>query len=65
MRTAIYLLAALLVFGVSLAKLRGTPARPGIDHFSIADCPELSDLQSALQRPFNGCAGLGSRSYDR
>src|SRR6266446_9819197 len=29
MRTAIYLLAALLVFGVFLANLRGTPARPG------------------------------------
>ncbi len=29
MRIAIYLLAALLVFGVLLAKLRGTPARPG------------------------------------
>ena len=29
MRIAIYLLAALLVFGVLLAKLRATPARPG------------------------------------
>ncbi len=29
MRTATYLLAALLVFGVFLANLRGTPARPG------------------------------------
>src|SRR5713226_6515041 len=29
MRTAIYLLAALLVFGVFLANLRGTPAGPG------------------------------------
>src|SRR5438034_8412442 len=29
MRTAIYLLAALLVFGVFLANLRGTPAHPG------------------------------------
>src|SRR6266478_2387817 len=29
MRTAIYLLAALLVFGVFLASLRGTPAGPG------------------------------------
>ena len=29
MRTAIYLSAALLVFGVFLAKLRATPARPG------------------------------------
>jgi len=29
MRIAIYLLAALLVFGVFIAKLRGTPARPG------------------------------------
>ncbi len=29
MRIAIYLLAALLVFGVFRARLRGTPARPG------------------------------------
>jgi glyoxylase-like metal-dependent hydrolase (beta-lactamase superfamily II) len=29
MRTPVYLLAALLVFGVFIAKLRGTPARPG------------------------------------
>jgi hypothetical protein len=29
MRIALYLLAVLLVFGASVTKLRGTPARPG------------------------------------
>jgi glyoxylase-like metal-dependent hydrolase (beta-lactamase superfamily II) len=48
MRTAIYLLAALLVFGVFLAKLRATPARPGPGNHGEARSvrPELEYLKA-------------------
>src|SRR5438309_7980082 len=48
MRTAIYLLAALLVFGVLLAKLRVTPARPGPGNHGGASSvrPELEYLKA-------------------
>src|SRR6266702_1349565 len=48
MRTAIYLLAALLVFGVFLANLRGTPARPGPGNHGEAGFvrPELEYLKA-------------------
>jgi glyoxylase-like metal-dependent hydrolase (beta-lactamase superfamily II) len=48
MRTAIYLLAALLVFGVLLAKLRATPARPGPGNHGGASSvrPELEYLKA-------------------
>src|SRR5712691_1168127 len=48
MRTAIYLLAALLVFGVFLANLRGTPARPGPGNHGEAGSvrPELEYLKA-------------------
>src|SRR5229473_1320031 len=48
MRTAIYLLAALLVFGVFLAKLRATPARPGPGNHGGASSvrPELEYLKA-------------------
>src|SRR2546425_8229837 len=48
MRTAIYLLAALLVFGVFLGKLRGTPARPGPRNHGEAGSvrPELEYLKA-------------------
>src|SRR5713101_8047646 len=48
MRTAIYLLAALLVFGVFLAKLRATPPRPGPGNHGGASSvrPELEYLKA-------------------
>jgi glyoxylase-like metal-dependent hydrolase (beta-lactamase superfamily II) len=48
MRSAIYLLAALLVFGVLLAKLRATPARPGPGNHGGASSvrPELEYLKA-------------------
>ena len=48
MRIAIYLLAALLVFGVFLAKLRATPASPGSGNHSGAGSgrPELEYLKA-------------------
>src|SRR5713226_7040118 len=48
MRTAIYLLAALLVFAVFLANLRGTPAGPGPGNHSEAGSvrPELEYLKA-------------------
>ncbi len=48
MRTAIYLLAPLLVFGVLLANLRGTPARPGPGNHGEAGSvrPELEYLKA-------------------
>jgi len=48
MRTAIYLLAALLVFGVFLANLRGTPAGPGPGNHGEAGShrPELEYLKA-------------------
>src|ERR1700674_3237709 len=48
MRTAVYLLAALLVFGVCLAKLRATPARPGPGNHREAGSvrPELEYLKA-------------------
>jgi hypothetical protein len=48
MRTAIYLLAVLLVFGVSLAKLRATFARPDARNHSDAGSsrPELEYLKA-------------------
>src|SRR5712692_10021222 len=48
MRTAIYLLAALLVFGVFLANLRGTPARPGPGNHDgpVSHGPELEYLKA-------------------
>src|SRR6266481_2117332 len=48
MRTAISLLAALLVFGVFLANLRGTPAGPGPGNYGEAGSvrPELEYLKA-------------------
>src|SRR6266852_1428216 len=48
MRTPIYLLAALLVFGVFLANLRGTPAGPGPGNHGEAGShrPELEYLKA-------------------
>src|SRR5882762_5638136 len=48
MRIAIYLLAALLVLGVFLAKLRGTPAGPGSGNYGEAGSvrPELEYLKA-------------------
>jgi glyoxylase-like metal-dependent hydrolase (beta-lactamase superfamily II) len=48
MRNAIYLLAALLVFGVFLANLRGTPTRPGPGNHVEAGSvrPELEYLKA-------------------
>src|SRR6202047_4853010 len=48
MRTAIYLLAALLVFGVFLAMLRATPAGPGPGNHDPAGSgrPELEYLKA-------------------
>jgi glyoxylase-like metal-dependent hydrolase (beta-lactamase superfamily II) len=48
MRIAIYFLAALLVFGVLLAMLRGTPARPGPGNHGGASSvrPELEYLKA-------------------
>src|SRR6266851_5472153 len=48
MRTAIYLLAPLLVFGVFLAKLRATPPRPGPGNHGGASSvrPELEYLKA-------------------
>ena len=47
MRIAIYLLAALLVFGVSLAKLRGTPAPGPGNHGGASPVrPELEYLKA-------------------
>jgi glyoxylase-like metal-dependent hydrolase (beta-lactamase superfamily II) len=48
MRIAIYLSAAVLVFGVFLAKLRGTPARPGSENHGEAGSarPELEYLKA-------------------
>jgi glyoxylase-like metal-dependent hydrolase (beta-lactamase superfamily II) len=48
MRNAIYFLAALLVFGVLLAKLRATPARPGSGNHGGATSvrPELEYLKA-------------------
>src|SRR6266481_7947203 len=48
MRNAIYLLAALLVFGVFLANLRGTPAGPGPGNYGEAGSvrPELEYLKA-------------------
>jgi glyoxylase-like metal-dependent hydrolase (beta-lactamase superfamily II) len=48
MRIAIYLLAALLVLGIFLAKLRGTPARPGPGNHREAGSvrPELEYLKA-------------------
>jgi len=48
MRIAIYLLAALLVFGVFLTNLRGTPARPGPGNHGEAGSvrPELEYLKA-------------------
>ncbi len=48
MRIAIYLLAALLVFGVFFAKLRATPAGPGPGNHDLAGSgrPELEYLKS-------------------
>jgi hypothetical protein len=48
MRIAIYVLAALLVFGVFLVKLRGTPARPGPGNHGEAGSvrPELEFLKA-------------------
>ncbi len=48
MRIAICLLAALLVVGVSVAKLRGTPARPGSGNHGEAGAarPELEYLKA-------------------
>src|SRR5216684_3046704 len=48
MRIAICLLAALLVVGVSMAKLRGTPARPGSGNHGEAGParPELEYLKA-------------------
>ena len=48
MRTAIYLLATLLVFGLFLAKLRATPAGPGPGNHDLAGSgrPELEYLKS-------------------
>ena len=48
MRIAIYLLAALLVFGVFLAKLRATPAGPGPGNHGGASSgrPELEYLKA-------------------
>src|SRR5437660_7256168 len=48
MRTAIYLLAALLVFGVLLANLRATPAGPGPGNHAGAGSvrPELEYLKA-------------------
>ena len=48
MRTVIYLLAALLVFGVLLAKLRATAARPGAGNHGGASSvrPELEYLKA-------------------
>src|SRR5882724_11250162 len=49
MRTAIYLLAAMLVFGVLLANLRGTPAGSGPGNHAEAGShrPELEYLKAA------------------
>jgi hypothetical protein len=48
MRIAIYLSAALLMFGVFLAKLRGTPARPSPGNHNEASSgrPELEYLKA-------------------
>src|ERR1700732_101374 len=48
MRTVIYLLAALLVFGVFLAMLRATPAGPGPGNHDLASSgrPELEYLKA-------------------
>jgi glyoxylase-like metal-dependent hydrolase (beta-lactamase superfamily II) len=48
MRTAIYLLAALLVLGIFLACLRGTPAHPGTGNHTAAGSvrPELAYLKA-------------------
>jgi glyoxylase-like metal-dependent hydrolase (beta-lactamase superfamily II) len=48
MRTVIYLLAALLVFGVLIAKLRATPAGPGPGNHDLAGSgrPELEYLKA-------------------